>query len=77
MLTGVHQRLVIPALQLADGQGVGDETPAPLTREHLLVDRRNIPFSPRFGEKVVEKLTMLWRLAEFFQFARVIVYVEE
>ena len=73
LLTGVHQWLVIPALQLADGQGIGDETPASLAREHLLVNRRNIPFGPCFGEKIVEQLAMLRRLAEFFQFPRVIV----
>ena len=77
LLTGVHQRLVIPALQLADGQRIGDETPAPLAREHLLVNRRDVPFGPRFGEKIVEQLAMLRRLAEFFLFARVIVYIEE
>ncbi|MNY24229.1 hypothetical protein D3C86_1579320 [compost metagenome] len=77
LLTGVHQRLVIPALQLAEGQRLGHETSAPLAGEHLLVNRRDVPFGPRFGEKVVEKLAMLRRMAEFFQFARVVVYVEE
>ncbi|MCY1455549.1 hypothetical protein D9M71_726870 [compost metagenome] len=68
---------MIPALQLADGQGISNETPAPLAREHLLVDRRNIPFGPRFGEKIVEQLAMLRGLAEFFQLSWVIVYIEE
>lgn len=77
LLTGIHQWLVIPALQLADGQGIGDETPAPLAREHLLMDSWNVPFGASFGEKFVEKLTMLRRFAEFFQFSRVIAYIEE
>lgn len=77
LLAGVHQRLVIPALQFADGQGVGDETPASLTGEHLLVDRRDIPFGPRFGEKLLEKLPMLRQLAEFFLFLRIVMYIEE
>ena len=34
LLTGVHQGLVIPALQLADGQRLGDKTPTALAREH-------------------------------------------
>src|SRR5450830_1511010 len=77
LLTGVHQRLVIPALQLADSQGFGDETPAPLTGEHLLVNRRNVPFGPRLGEKIVKQRPVLRRLAEFFLFTRVVMYVEE
>ncbi|MCY1398572.1 hypothetical protein D9M71_136070 [compost metagenome] len=77
LLTGVHQRLVIPALELAEGQRLGHEASAPLAGEHLLVNRRNVPFGPRFGEKIVEQLAMLRRMTEFFQFARVILYVEE
>src|SRR3990167_7534108 len=51
LLTGVHQGLVIPALQLADGQRLGDKTPTALAREHLLVDRRDIPFGACFSEE--------------------------
>ncbi|MNC83447.1 hypothetical protein D3C75_1374020 [compost metagenome] len=68
---------MIPALQLADGQGIGDETPTPLAGEHLLMDRRDVPFGTRFGEKIFEQLLMLRRLAELFQFPRVILYIEE
>lgn len=77
LLTGVHQWLVVPALQLAEGQRLGHEPPAPLAGEHLLVNRRDVPFGPRFGEKIVEQLAMLRRMAEFFLFARVVAYVEE
>ncbi|MNF12836.1 hypothetical protein D3C80_2144710 [compost metagenome] len=56
---------------------MGDKTPAALAREHLLVDRRDIPFGACFSEECFEQLQMLGRLAEFFLFARVVVYIEE
>src|SRR5450830_748329 len=59
LLTGVHQWLVIPALQLALAHGGGDETTAPLPAEHLLVDRRDVPFRPGFGQEVVEECLVL------------------
>ncbi len=59
LLTGVYHRLVVPALQRSEGQGIGDEAPAPLAGEHLLVDRRDIPFRPGFGQEVVEQLLVV------------------
>jgi hypothetical protein len=36
LLAGVHQRLVVPALQLADGQRLGHQAAAALAGQHLL-----------------------------------------
>ena len=77
LLTGVHQRLVIPALQLALGQRLVDQAATALTGEHLLVDRRDVPFGPRLKQKGGKQRPMLRRLAEFFLLARVVVYVEQ
>ena len=77
LLTGVHQWLVIPALQLALGQCFKHQTAAALAGEHLLVDRRDVPFGPRLVQEGCKQRLMLRRLAEFFLFTRVVVYVVE
>ena len=55
LLTGVHQWLVIPALQLAFGQRLEHQATTALAGEHLLVDRRDVPFGPRFIQKRLEQ----------------------
>ena len=55
LLTGVHQWLVIPALQLALGQCFKHQATAALAGEHLLVDRRDVPFGPRLLQKRLEQ----------------------
>ena len=51
LLTGVDQWLVIPALQLALGQRLKHQASTALAGEHLLVDRRDVPFGPRFTRR--------------------------
>jgi hypothetical protein len=58
LLTGVYQRLVIPTLQLADCQRLGDKTSTTLAGEHLVVYRRYIPFGPSFSQEISEQLLM-------------------
>src|SRR5471032_424826 len=55
LLTGVHQWLVIPALQLALGQRLKHQAATALAGEHLLVDRRDVPFGPRLTQKRLEQ----------------------
>ncbi|MOA16247.1 hypothetical protein D3C78_1364500 [compost metagenome] len=77
LLAGVHQRLVIPALEFAQGQRLGDETAAPLAGEHLLMNGRDVPLGTRLGEKFGEQGLMLRGLAEIFQLLGIIANVEQ
>ena len=55
LLTGVYQWLVVPALQLALGQRFEYQAATALAGEHLLVDRRDVPFGPRLTQKRLEQ----------------------
>src|SRR6218665_3764202 len=75
LLTGISERLVVPALEGAQGQRLGYEAAPTLAGQYLVVYDRNIPFAACLTEKGGEQRLVLGRLAEFFQLERVLLGV--
>src|SRR3989338_6354268 len=76
LLAGVDQRLVIPALERAQGQGLGDETPSALAGEYLLIKGRQGPFGPCLGQECGEQRLVPGALAEFMDLVWILAGVE-